>query len=129
MCTKNHNHMRYSSWDTEWDRVLSFWEIFCPLDCLPPLTNQKAKIKKKNEKASVDVITLNLCNKNRKWSDEDMKCNRHNFLSFWTIFCSFAPPLRFEKNIKKHMEILKVWKKCKKKTLGDIIFLHMCTIN
>ena len=31
MCTKNHNHMKYSSWDTEWDKfVLSFWTIFCP---------------------------------------------------------------------------------------------------
>ena len=27
MCTKNHNHIIYSSWDTEWDRqnFLSFW--------------------------------------------------------------------------------------------------------
>ena len=24
MCTKNHNHMMYGSWDTEWDR-----QIFC----------------------------------------------------------------------------------------------------
>ena len=32
MLTKNHNHMRYSSWDTEWDKpnFLLFWSIFCP---------------------------------------------------------------------------------------------------
>ena len=31
MCTKNHNHMMYSSWDTEWDRqiFLAFCTIFC----------------------------------------------------------------------------------------------------
>ena len=21
MCTKSHNHMRFSSWDTEWDKI------------------------------------------------------------------------------------------------------------
>ena len=33
-CTKSHNHMRYSSWDTELDRIfLSFWAILFP----PPI--------------------------------------------------------------------------------------------
>ena len=26
MCTKNHNHMRYSSWDTKWDRIFCHFE-------------------------------------------------------------------------------------------------------
>ena len=32
ICTKIHNHMMYSSWDTEWDRhnFLSFWTTFSP---------------------------------------------------------------------------------------------------
>ena len=32
MCTKNHNHMVYSSWGAEWDRqnFLLFWATFCP---------------------------------------------------------------------------------------------------
>ena len=32
MCTKNHNHMIYVSWDTKWNRqnFLSFWAIFSP---------------------------------------------------------------------------------------------------
>ena len=33
MGTKNHNHMRHSSWDTEWDIFLSFWAI-----CVPQMT-------------------------------------------------------------------------------------------
>ena len=43
MCTKNHNHMRYSSWDTEWDRLnlLSFWSIICPF--IPPPSLQPLK--------------------------------------------------------------------------------------
>ena len=46
MCTKNHNHMRYGSWDMEWDgqTFLSFRAIFCPLT---PLTTRKIKIFKK----------------------------------------------------------------------------------
>ena len=49
MCTKDHNHMRYSSWDTKWDNFfLSFWAIFCPLPSpLPHLTTQKSKTLKR----------------------------------------------------------------------------------
>ena len=37
MCIKNHNHMTYSSWDTEWDKqnILSFWAIFFPFNHPP----------------------------------------------------------------------------------------------
>ena len=30
-CTKNHNHMMYGSWDTEWEKqdFLLFWAILC----------------------------------------------------------------------------------------------------
>ena len=41
MCTTNHNHMMYASWDVACDRhVLSFWAIFCPFS---PLTTWKIK--------------------------------------------------------------------------------------
>ena len=50
MCTKNHNHMRYSSWDMEWDNFFwSFLAIFCPYSPLS-LTIQKTKILKKWKK-------------------------------------------------------------------------------
>ena len=45
--------------------------------------------------------------------------HRHNFLLFQAIFCSFAPLLTPK---------IKMWKKLKK-TPGDVILLHMCTIN
>ena len=43
------------------------------------------------------------------------------FLSFWTIFCPFTPS---PPNNPKNRTFEKM-----KKTLGDIITLHMCTIN
>ena len=48
----------------------------------------------------------------------DMKRDRHIFLPFWAIFCSFTP-LTIQK-----MKILK-----NGKTPGDIIILHKCTKN
>ena len=48
MCTKNHDHMQYCSWDMVCDRCncyFSFWAIFCPFTSL---TAQKIKIKKKH---------------------------------------------------------------------------------
>ena len=48
----------------------------------------------------------------------DMEHERHNFLSFWTIFFSFYTPNKSENQ--NHEQI---------KTPGDIIILHMCTIN
>ena len=48
MCTKNQNHMKYGSWDLEWDRqnFLSFMLIFCPFT---PITTSIIKIKKKKK--------------------------------------------------------------------------------
>ena len=48
-----------------------------------------------------------------------MECNRQNFLSLWTSFCPLSPPKNPEnQNFEKI-----------KKTPGDIIILHKCTIN
>ena len=52
------------------------------------------------------------------YGSSDMEHNRQNFLSFWTIFCTFThswpKKSKFCKNEKKYR---------------DIIILHMCTIN
>ena len=61
MCTKNHNHMMYSSWNTEWERQknLSFWAIFCPFTSpLPPLMIPNIKILKRMKKMPGDIILL-----------------------------------------------------------------------
>ena len=168
MCTKNHNNMRYSFWDTEWDRqiFLSFWVIFCccftfalmilkikmPGDisllhmctinedhmiyaswnirhdrqtfssiwailCLfTPLTIQKIKILKKyREELSFYTCILNY--NHMMYGSWAMECEGQTFLSFWTIFCSFT-------NNPKNENFEKM-----KKTPGDIIILHKCTMN
>ena len=53
-----------------------------------------------------------------------MEHNRHNFFSFWTIFCPFTP-LTTQKTITAQK--IKISKKMKKAP-GDII-LHKCTKN
>ena len=47
-----------------------------------------------------------------------MECDRHNFLSFWAIFAILTPNNQKSQNFEKM-----------KKTLGDIIILHLCTRN
>ena len=82
------------------------------------------------KKAFGYVITLNLCNKkddHMMYAYSDMECSdRHNFLSFQAMFCSFVPLLTPKIKMWK-MKKLK-WKKCKK-TPGYIILLHRCTNN
>ena len=96
---------------------------FLPFYSTPPPTQQHKTEKNwtKLKKTSGDVIILNLYNKKHNhmiYAYSDMECNRHNFLSFYAIFCSFTPLLTLK---------IKIWKKCKKNP-GDIILLHMCTI-
>ena len=115
-CNKNHNHMRYSSWDTEWDKqnFLPFWAI------LPP-NNWENQNFKKIKKTSGDVIILHMCTKTHyhmMYASWDIEYNRHNFLLFWAIFCPFIPLLTPK---------IKIWNKCKK--LRDITLLHTCSIN
>ena len=53
MCTKNHHHMRYSSWDTEWGNFfLSFWAIFYPLSPPSHPNNSENQNFEKMKKAS-----------------------------------------------------------------------------
>ena len=50
MCTKHYNHKRYSSWDTEWDRIFCHFGSFFTL--LPhPLTQPRKPKFWKNEKS------------------------------------------------------------------------------
>ena len=52
MCTKNHNHMMYGSWD-----FLSLLVIFCPLT---PLTTRKIKILN-NWKKHLEILSFYTC--------------------------------------------------------------------
>ena len=55
------------------------------------------------------------------YDSSDIEHNWQNFFSFWTIFCPFiSNPITTQR--------IKILKR-KKKTPGDIIILHKCTIN
>ena len=62
-CTKNHDHMLYSPWDTVSDGCnfyISFWDIFCPF---MPLMAWKIKIFIKWKKTPEDIIILHMFTK------------------------------------------------------------------
>ena len=106
---------------------LSFWAIFLPFSSPPlPTNNPENQNFEKMRKAFGDAIILNLYKKKHNHMTYAKKktitrygVRQTQFLSFQVIFCSFAPLLTLK---------IKTWKKCKK-TPGDIILLHMCTIN
>ena len=116
--TTNDDDMMYSYWDTERNRqnFLSFWTIFA----LSPPSNLENHNFEKIKKMPVDIIILHICICH-KWKSYDiwsMEHNRHNFLSFWNIFCLFTPLTT------KKIKILKKWKKP-----GNIISSYKCIIN
>ena len=121
MCTINDNHMMYGSWDMEHARqkFLSFWTIFCPFTLL---TTWKIKILKKGTPG--DIIILHKRTKNHDHmlhcSWDRMRDGCDFYFSFWAIFCHFTPITTKKIKIKKKRE---------KKTLGDIIILHMRSKN
>ena len=110
MCTINHNHMMYVTWDIKCDRYyfLSFWSIFCPFT---PLTAQKIKILKKWKKfmetssfyISVPKITIRRCTVPQIWCVTDVII--FHFGPFFTLLPPNSPKYQnFKKRI-KHLEI------------------------
>ena len=84
--------MIHGSWNIRWNRqkLLSFSAIFCPFN---PLTTRKIKILKlKQTPADIIILHISTINNNHmihgSW---DMDHDRHNFLSFWTVFGPFTP--------------------------------------
>ena len=101
---------------------LSFWTIFCPFTS-PPLTTQKVKILKKWKKTPRDIIILHICTINDNhimYSSWVMKRDRPNFFVILDRILPFYPT-----NNPKNQNFGKM----KKKKTGDIIILHMYTIN
>ena len=115
-CNINDNHMVYVSWDIKSVRqnFLPFWTIFCTFT---PLTTWKIKILKKMKKTPGDIIILHMCTINDNhmmYGSWDMEHNRHNFLSFWTIFCPFTPlwtqKIKILEKWTTHLKILSFYK-------------------
>ena len=73
MCTKNHNHMMYGSWDTEWERQIFFVILghFLPF-YLSHLIILNIKILKKMKKMSGNIIILLYIHGYHKWRSYDI---------------------------------------------------------
>ena len=83
MCTKNHDHMLYCSWDMvhDWcNCYFSFWAFFALLPPPPlPLTAPKMKISLKIKKNPRDIIILHKCTRNHD----------HMLYCFWDLECDW----------------------------------------
>ena len=116
--TKNHNHMKYNSWDKEWDRqnFLSFWAIFCTFT---PLTTQKINILKKWNK-DLERPSFYTCTKNHDhmmYASWDMEHDTE----FFAILGHFLPLYPTNNQGNQNLE--------KMKNPADIIILHVSSIN
>ena len=95
MCNINHNRMKNSSWDTEWDRIFCQFGPFFALLIPSPLKTQKINILKKWKK-HLEIIILNLYNKKHDhmmYAYSDIECDRHNFFVVSGHFSLFFPTI------------------------------------
>ena len=109
--TINDNQMMYGSWDMEGNRH-NFVILDCFLPFYPPMDPENQNFEKM-KKTPEDIIILHKCTINDNhmmYGSWDMKRDRQNFLSFWTVFCLFTPlttqKIKILKKWKKHLEIL-----------------------
>ena len=124
ICTINDNHdicfLRYGAWSTQLFVILDhFLHFYCPNNP----KNQKFGMRKPSQ----DIITLNKCTINNNhimygsWDMDPVKSRF--FCHFGLFFALFSPP--HAHNLpppKKKIEKMK-------NLAGDIIILHICTIN
>ena len=99
MRTINDNHMMYGSWGIDHDGD-HFWSFYPP-------NNPKNQNFEKMKYISGDIIILNKCTTNDNhmiYGSWDMKRDRQNILSFWTVFLPFYPPNKKSKFLKTEKE-------------------------
>ena len=127
-CTIDQDHMMYGSWDMKCNRqeFLSSWAIFCPFTSpLHSLIAWKKKISK-TKKNPGDIIILHKCSKNHNhllYCSRDMVHDRCLQLQLLFFILGYLLPF-YPPNSSKNENFQKM-----KKTPGDIIILHKCTIN
>ena len=104
-----HKWQSYDLWflryGVQWTEFFVILDHFLPF--YPP-NNPKNQNFEKMKKTPGDIIILHMCTINDNhmmYGSWDMERDRQNFLSFWTIFCTFIP-LTTQK-----IKILKIWKK------------------
>ena len=118
--------VRFLKYGVRQTEFLWFWTIFCPFTNLSPhhpLMIPKIKIlKKKMKKMPRDIILLHI-HEHHKWALYDIwplnyTVQQKEIFVILGHFLSFQPPKT------RKIKILKL-----KKAPGDIIIIHICTIN
>ena len=107
MCTKNHNHMKSSSWDMKRDRIFCNFGLFFAFLHPPPLTDPKINTSKKWKKKknlqisfykSVPKITIKCRTVPEIWCVMEVI-----IFTFWANFCTFtlitAQITKLQKNV------------------------------
>ena len=97
-----------------WCMVPKIWSatdiIFCHsgllFALLPLYEPRKSKYSKKWKSTWRYYHFTNINDSHMMYGSSDMECYRQNFLSFWTVRCSFTPITTQKK------KILKKWKNC-----------------
>ena len=105
-CNINDSHIMYGAWDTKHNKF--FFVILDHFLPFYPPHNPKNQNFEKMKKLPGDIITLQMCTINDNhmmYGSWDMEHDRHNFLSFSTVFCPFTPLTT------KKINILKKWKR------------------
>ena len=75
-------------------RQTKFFVILVHFLAFDPTNNLKNQSFEKMKKTPEDIINLHLQTTNDDHminGSRDMEPDRHNFLSFWTVFCPFTP--------------------------------------
>ena len=90
---------------------MSFWAIFCPFTLSMDPKNQNFE---KMKKMPADITILRMCiinDNHMMYGSWDIKYDRHNVLSFWTIFCSFSKFWETGNNMWRYHHFTKVYQK------------------
>ena len=115
-------YVRFLRYGVQWAEFFVILDRFLPF--YPPNNPQKTKFWEKKKKNCLEILsfyTAATINENyMMYGSWDTKHVGPTFLPFWTIYCTFTPPTT---------QKIKILKKKRKKPPGDIITLHMCTIN
>ena len=123
-------HQQSQSYDVQFlghsqtdKKFLSFWAIFCPFTSPTNDIEYQNFERKKKRKKCLEILFFYtyMCTINEDhmiYGSCNIRCNRQTFSTFWAIFCPFSPLTTWK------IKVLTL-----KKTPGDIILLHICTIN
>ena len=121
MCNKNHD-ICYTAPETHREFFCHYGPFFDLLPTPTSLMIPKLKILKKMKKCleilSFYIYMCTITEDHMIYGSCNIRCNRQKVSSFWTIFFPFSPLTTWK------IKILTL-----KKTPGDVIILHICTIN